>query len=181
MIAVIINGLKTECRYYINMDIIEKPFRFVTEGADGSGKTTFFDKLKELYPDIAFEDRQIVSDIVYNRKFKRKEFNGVPVDIHEQYWLYKHKNTETYCNILFTADKYTLARRAIEKEESFCRNRTFEEIADYLYQDDMEFKRVTLQLYQAWGFDYIEIDTSYMLFEDNLELIKGFIDGKLRV
>ena len=154
------------------------PLLIALEGPDCSGKSTIFKDLKEQYPQVNFVDRDIVSHIVYNRKFKRTTFKWVPVDIFESYWLYYHKYNETFCNVLFTADSRTLANRAFKKCEPFCENATFDEVQRMLEIDDYNFKKVTKMLNQAWGFPYIVINTDNAK-DKNLDIIKDFINERL--
>lgn len=154
------------------------PLLIALEGPDCSGKTTILKDLKELYPQVNFVDRDIVSHIVYNRKFKRTTFKWVPVDIFESYWLYYYKYNETFCNILFTADSKTLAKRAFRKCESFCENAAFDEVQRMLEIDDYNFKKVTKMLNQEWDFPYIVINTDNDKSK-NLDIIKGFINERL--
>ena len=119
-----------------------------------------------------------MSDIVYAKKFNRDIYLGIPIKTYIDFWKYWHKENVRLCHILFTASLETLAKRAIEKEEQFCRNRTYEQIQEYLYKDDIAFKRTTIELYKDWGFDFIEIDTDEN-FDDNLKKIQEFINDKL--
>ena len=156
------------------------PLLIALEGPDCSGKTTILKDLKELYPQVNFVDRDIVSHMVYNRKFKRTTFWWVPVDVFESYWLHYHKYNERFINILFTADSKTLAKRAFRKCESFCENTTFEEVQRMLEIDDYNFYQMTEKLYKEWGFNYIVINTDEPR-ETNLERLRKFIDGQLSV
>ena len=158
----------------------EKPLKIVLEGCDCSGKSTFYKELIKMYKNIEFMDRCLVSDIVYAEKFNRDIYLGIPIKTYIDFWKYWHKENVRLCHILFTASPETLAKRAIEKEEQFCRNRTYDQIQEYLYKDDIAFKRTTIELYKDWGFDFIEINTDedYTL---NMQKIVGYINGKLSV
>ena len=156
----------------------KKPLKIVLEGCDCVGKSTFYKELIKLYPSIEFMDRCLVSDIVYAKKFKRDVYLGIPINTYIDFWKYWHMYNVRLCHILFVANPYTLAKRAIQKEEPFCRNRTFNQIKKYLYQDLVEFKECTRKLYYECSFDFIEIDTDED-FDNNLKKIQEFINDKL--
>lgn len=157
----------------------DKPLKIILEGPDGSGKSTIHKELKKLYPDLDIVDRSFVSDIVYAKKFNRTEYMGVPIQTYVDYWLYWHAANTNSCIVLFTATPETLATRALEKDEDFCRNRDFKQICEYLEKDDEAFKEVLQKVYKCFGFDFISIDTSSYDKEKTLDYIRNYIDGKL--
>lgn len=156
----------------------KKKLKIALDGVDGSGKSTVHKLLKEIYPDLDIVDRSILSDIVYAKKFKRTEYMGVPIQTYLDYWKYWHKVNVDLKIILFTATPATLALRALDKEEDFCRNRDFKQLMDYLQKDDISFHEEACKLYNEFGFEFIIVDTDRNI-KDTLEQIKDFINGRL--
>lgn len=155
----------------------KKKLKFCLEGPDGSGKSTVHKMLKEVYPDLDIVDRSILSDIVYAKKFDRTEYMGVPIQTYLDYWKYWHKANVDLKIVLFTASPETLALRALDKKEDFCRNRTFEQIKDYLKLDDIAFQEEACKLYNEFGFEFTTVDTDRST-KDTFEQIKDFINGR---
>lgn len=156
----------------------KKKLKIALESCDCAGKSTLHKMLKEVYPDLDIVDRSILSDIVYAKKFNRTEYMGVPIQTYLDYWKYWHKANVDLKIVLFTASPETLALRALDKQEDFCRNRTFEQIRDYLEEDDISFHIEARKLYNEFDFEFIIVNTDRNI-KDTLEQIKDFINGRL--
>lgn len=168
-------------REFIGYTIImeTKQLKILLEGPDCSGKSTICEKLRVLYPDVEIVDRSIISDIVYAHKFKRQEYLGIPIDLYLNYWLHWHKNNRKSKIVLFTASPEVLAQRAMEKNEDFCRNRTFEQVVEHLDTDRQAFAYHTTKASELFGFPVLDINTETNDIDFNLQMIGDFIDVEL--
>lgn len=153
---------------------MEKEKKLVLEGVDCSGKSTIANILRQRYPKLDIADRSFISDRVYAQKFDRKEYLGVPIVTYLDYWEQWHKNNLDVRVILFTAKSSTLAKRAIEKGESFCRNRTFEEVEKYLQIDNYAFISAANYVCEKLKMPLLSINTDNPT-EDTLNRIEVFI------
>lgn len=124
--------------------------------------------------DIA--DRSFISDRVYINKFNRKEYLGVSVKTYLDYWEEWHKNTLDVKVVLFTAKDDTLATRAIQKEEDFCRNRTYEQVRDYLAIDNKAFIDTSNEVCKRLGMPLLVVNTDNDI-NDTLKAIEDFINN----
>lgn len=154
---------------------MNKPLKIMLEGCDKTGKSTLHKLLKEEYPDIDIVDRSILSDIVFNKLFNRSTYMGVPVDIYENYWLYFHKENTDSRVILFLTDTNILVERSKKFNEPFCKNRTDEQLFNYIDNEQKEFVR-SLAKYRQWFTGMLYVDTTKDTIEETLKKIKAFID-----
>lgn len=156
-----------------------RQLKIILEGPDCSGKSTIHKKLKKAYPDIDIVDRSFISDIVYAKKFSRDMYMGVPIDTYISYWVHWHANNLNTKIVLFTAKPETLAVRALNKDESFARNRTFEAVIEHLAKDDAAFKHYTKAMSTKFGFEYITVDTD-LTQKTTMESITAFINDCMK-
>lgn len=147
----------------------------VFEGPDGSGKSSIIKVLKEQCPELDLADRGFISDKVYADKFNRDNYDGIPVDIYVDYWANWHKFNRDTRIVFCHASKNTLARRCVQKNESFARNRSFTELQDYIEEDRQRFIEVTTEYIRKFKLPCVIINT-----DENIDVciqkIKDFIN-----
>ena len=153
---------------------MEKTKKLILEGPDCSGKTTIANILRKRYPNLEIVDRFFISDRVYAQKFNRDTYLGVPIVTYLEYWEQWHKNNMDVRIILCTAKNSTLAKRAIEKGESFCRNRTFEEVENYLATDNYAFISASNYVCERLDIPLLTVNTDNDI-KFTLEKIEGFL------
>lgn len=153
---------------------MEKEKKLILEGCDCSGKSTIANILRERYPNLDIADRSFISDRVYAQKFNRQIYLGVPINTYLDYWEQWHKNNMDIRVVLFTAKASTLAERAFDKDESFCRNRTFEETEKYLQIDNHAFISAANFVCSRLDVPLLSINTDNSI-ENTLERIEAFI------
>lgn len=151
--------------------------KIIFEGADKSGKSSLAKELRLIYPDLDIADRSFISDRVYANKFNRTQYLGVDINTYLSYWEQFHANALDTSIILCVADKDTLAMRAIQHEEPFCRNRNYNQIKDFLEKDQIAFCNTTKAISLLYNFKVLEIDTSLLRKDECITKIKGFIDN----
>lgn len=141
---------------------------------DCTGKSTIANILRQKYPNLDIADRSFISDRVYAEKFDRQEYLGVDIKTYLSYWEQFHKNNLDVRVIVFSAKSSTLAERAMKKNESFCRNRTFKEIEDYLSVDNFAFLSISEYVCDKLLLKKLVVNTDNTI-EDTLERIEAFI------
>lgn len=154
---------------------MSKPIKLIVEGPDGSGKSTLIDLMRPQYPEIEFADRAFISDRVYAYKFDRDTYLGVDICTYLSYWEQVHANNLDTRIILCLADADDLAKRAVQKDEEFCRNRTFEQVKQFLQKDMDEFEFWTRHIVERYKFPLMVLNTSKYDIEHCIQRIKEFI------
>lgn len=79
--------------------------------------------------------------------------------------------------VLFTAKNDTLATRAIQKEEDFCRNRTFKQVRDYLAIDNKAFIDTSNEVCGRLDMPLLIVHTDKDI-KDTLKEIEDFINDR---
>lgn len=127
---------------------------------DGSGKSTLIKELSNLYSELDVQDRGFISDQVYAKKFNRTQYEGVDLDTYLKYWKQWHKFNRDVVIVLCQPSITILANRCIEKKESFCRNRDYESLVNYLSKDAASFNIETSEVCESYNFPLLILDTS---------------------
>lgn len=147
------------------------------ESADGGGKDTLIDNLQsmEQFKNIEMKNRSTISERIYADKFRRDKIQGMPVNVVTTYWEYWFEANKDTRIILCNPSSRVLAARCIEKNEPFCRNRTFEQVVDYIEKDRQDFYDVSNAIAKLHNFDILVLDTNKSIPEC-IEQIEEFIE-----
>lgn len=156
-------------------ETMDKPLKIILEGCDKSGKSTLAELCRKEFPDIEFADRSFISDRVYAYLFDRDTYLGVDITTYLSYWEQVHKNNLDTRIILCEADIDDLVQRSIAASEPFCRNRTPEQVAQYLDKHKQEFHFWTMHVTETRKFPRMRLNTSKYSIEQCMERIREFI------
>lgn len=153
-----------------------KQLLLIWESVDGGGKDTLILELTKLdkFKNIKMLNRSTISERVYAIKFNRDTVDGIPLQIQTSYWEYYFKSHYNTKIILCNPRVEVLAKRCIEKQEDFCRNRTFEQLVDYLNKDRILFEAISKNVAYQYGFDLLELNTENSI-NDCIKTIEDFI------
>lgn len=142
---------------------------------DKSGKSTIHKLCRQEFPDIEFADRAFISDRVYAYLFDRDTYLGVDISTYLSYWEQVHANTLDTRIILFEANLDDLVKRSISANEPFCRNRTPEQIKEYLDKHKQEFEFWTMHITNRYKMPLLHLNTSKYSIEQCINRIREFI------
>lgn len=152
-----------------------KEKKLIFEGADKSGKSTLVKILRQEYPNLDIADRSFISDRVFAKMFKRDRYLGVDITTYLNYWEQFHANMLDTRIVLVTCNLEQLAQRCMQAEEPFCRNRTFEQVKDYVRQEQIEFCNATQAIRLLYDFKTLELNTNYESINESIKRVREFI------
>ena len=133
-----------------------KRLKIVFEGPNCSGKSTLVEQCRKRWPDIEFADRSFISDRVYAVIFNRKKYLGVDIKIYLSFWEQTHANTLDTRIVLCIANTSDLVKRAYEKKEPFTKDKTEQEVFNYLDEEYFEFCFYTRRVAEKYKLPKLE-------------------------